>query len=88
MHLEIFSELPSTTLLFPPRGTIVRQVGVGIIVEKSWHDGLRQSAMDAEVWRFEARVDLRGVRPVERWRRKERKKVRGVESRTLPEVTS
>jgi hypothetical protein len=49
MHLEIFSELPSTTLLFPPRGTIVRQVGVGIIVKKSWHDDcgrLRQSAMD------------------------------------------
>lgn len=37
VQLEIFSKFPSAALLLPPRGTVVRQVGVGIIVKKTGH---------------------------------------------------
>jgi len=36
-HLEIFSEFPSAALLLSPGSTIVRQIGIGIIVEKPRH---------------------------------------------------
>ena len=39
MHFEILSKFPSPSLLFPSRGTVVRQIGVGIIVKKAGHFG-------------------------------------------------
>jgi hypothetical protein len=37
-HLKVLPKFPTSSLLLPSRSTIVRQIGVGIIVEKSWHD--------------------------------------------------
>ena len=49
-HLEILSKLPTTTLLLPPRSTIVCQIGVGIIVEESRHDAIVRSDISAGIW--------------------------------------
>jgi len=37
MQFEIFSELPSTSLLLSARGAIVRQVRIGIIIKETGH---------------------------------------------------
>jgi hypothetical protein len=37
-HLEILTKLPTTTLLLPPRCTVVGEICVGIVVKESWHD--------------------------------------------------
>jgi hypothetical protein len=39
MKFKVLTEFPSSSLLLTTRGTVVRQVGIRIIVKKSWHDG-------------------------------------------------
>jgi hypothetical protein len=39
MKFKVLTEFPSSPLLFTTRGTVVRQVGIRIIVKKSRHDG-------------------------------------------------
>lgn len=41
-HLEILTKLPSTTLLLSPSGTVMCEIGVGIIVEESRHNALME----------------------------------------------
>jgi len=37
VKFEIFSEFPTSSLLFATRRAIVREVGITVIVEESWH---------------------------------------------------
>ena len=40
MQSEIFTKLPSSPLLLPPRRRIMRQIGIGIIIKKARHDSI------------------------------------------------
>jgi len=37
-YTEVFAKLPPTSLLLSSRSTVVREVGVRVIIEKSGHD--------------------------------------------------
>jgi hypothetical protein len=37
VQFKVFTKLPTATLLFASRGTVVRQVGIGIIVKEARH---------------------------------------------------